>query len=415
MFLTACVLAMLPAAGSAPHPTAHAVTADGKLLFVAMGDATNKTGFVCVWDLTKPELRAVVPGTPGTTRLIQPTSVGTRFVVCGGDKIEVYDTATKKLLHTFDGSAQYGSEVAVSPDGAWIAVRARAEKADLKVWSTETGKRAAEVEKAAGGVSGTVAFAGAKLVIASKDAYAEFAPATGKKVGGWKPAEPVGRTFLEGPGQIAVLPNGKGMVSVAGTGKRRQSYVINLITEKKTWFLGEAWDRAGPPVLSPDGRLLILHAGARAEGSGTFALKLGADGAPELTDLKDDKGPFWGAVDSDNKRPAWRTWALGDTGGAGRLGRTVPDRDWPGPLTFAPDGKRLFVGGTLGRVAVFDLEARDPKATLFAGPAVKDELPAWHIVTGTGAVVGSPAEVEALVKSGKVKDAAKVKTALGTK
>ncbi len=419
MFLSTCVLTMLPGAGFAPPPTAHATTADGTLLFVAMSGTGEKpnAGFVCVWDLTKPELRAVIPGTPTNTRLLQPTADGKRFVAVGGDrwavsKIEVYDTATKKLLHTFDGSAQYGSEVAVSLDGAWVAVRPRTDKAELKVWNTETGKRAGAVEKAAGDVAGTVAFTGAKLVVASKAAYAEFDPATGKKLDGWKTAEPAGRLFHEGAGQIAVLPNGKGMVSVAATGKRRQTYVVDLVTEKKTWFLGEASDRASAPVLSPDGRLLIVSAGnARTEGSGTYALNLDADGAPELTDAKDDNRPFWGARGDDKKVPAWREWAHDEVTG----GRALPQRDWPGPLAFSPDGKRLFAGGTSGRVAVYDLEARDPKATLFVGNVTKDEVPTWHIVTGAGAVVGSPRDVEALVKSGKVKDAAKVKAALGVK
>jgi WD40 repeat protein len=402
--------------GFAPQPTALAVTGDGKLLFAAMNFVTDKPGAVYVWNLTTPELSAVVPGVPAGVVSIHPTADGARFVVATIARsgvpgtVEVYDTATKKLLHTFDVTAPRGAAVAVSPDAKWVAARAYTEKAELTVWSTETGKRADAVEKAAGGTAGTVAFVSGKLVIASREAYAAFDPATGKALEKWKPAEAPVRTFLEGPGNIAVLPNGKGMVSVAATGKRRQSYTVSLIGEKTTWFLGEAWDHAGAPVLSPDGRLLILSVGSLRDTNGTYALKLDADGAPELTDAKDDAQALWGARTEDGKRIAWRAWELNDA----PKGRAV-DRGGHGPLAFSPDGARLFVASTDGRIAAYDATKRARTATLFAGVADKATVPAWHIVTAANEAVGAPAELEALVKTGKVKDAAKVKAALGAK
>ena len=423
MFLSACLLAMLPAAGPAQHATALATTSDGKQLFVAMhtgGAERTATGFVCVWDLTKPELTAVVPATPAAVRAIQPTADGKRFTVLGGDRwdvarVEVYDTATRKLLHKLENPTKYGSQAAVSPDGNWVALRSitfrpDAEKTEVRVWNTATGKRAEDVEKAAGKVAGTVAFtADSKLVVASTQEYAEFDPATGKKTGGWKRAERVGREYLEGGESVAVLPGGKGVVTVAPTAKRRQSFVIRLVAEKKDWFLGETWDFASPPTLSPDGKLLIVSAGHARDGGGTYGLKLDADGAPEMVERKDDdKGPFWG-LGRDGKAPAWREWALGE--------RTRAGYEFSGVAAFAPDGKRLFAAGSLGRISVHDTERRVPKATLFVAPPRKDkdEVPDWHILTAAGEVVGSPAEVEALVKDGKVKDAAKVKEALGVK
>lgn len=402
--------------GFAPHPTALAVTGDGKLLFAAVNFATDKPGAVYVWDLTVPELRAVVPGTPAGVVAIHPTADGARFVAVAVARsgvpgtVEVYDTATKKLLRTFDVTSPRGAAVAVSPDAKWLAARAHTEKAELTVWSTETGTRAGAVEKAAGATAGTVAFVGGKLVIASREAYAEFDPATGKALDKWKPAEAPVRQFLEGPGHVAVLPNGKGMVHVAATGKRRQSYTVSLIGEKKTWFLGEAWDHAGAPVVSPDGRLVILSVGNRNDTHGTYALKLDADGAPELTDAKDDAPALWGARVEEGKRIAWRPWELNDA----PKGRAI-DRGWHGPLAFAPDGARLFVAGTGGRVAAYEAARRARTATLFAGVAEKAAVPAWHIVTAANEAVGAPAELEALVKAGKVKDAAKVRAALGAK
>ena len=52
---------------------------------------------------------------------------------------------------------------------------------------------------------------------------------------------------------------------------------------------------------------------------------------------------------------------------------------------------------------------------LFAATPTKDEIPDWHIITAAGEFVGSPVEAGALAKTGKVRDAAKVKAALGAK
>jgi hypothetical protein len=84
-------------------------------------------------------------------------------------------------------------------------------------------------------------------------------------------------------------------------------------------------------------------------------------------------------------------------------------------MAFSPDGKRLFVTGRLGTVRVYDSDRRVPAATLFSASPPKDGFSEWHIVTAAGEVVGSPGEVEALVTGGKVRDAAKVRAALGVK
>jgi hypothetical protein len=160
-------------------------------------------------------------------------------------------------------------------------------------------------------------------------------------------------------------------------------------------------------VLSPDGKLLLVTAGTAREQGGAYTLKFDAYGAPELTDRKEgEKGPFW--VRGDDKQvPAWREWALGEPT---RFGRELP-----GAMAFSPDSKRLFVAARLGRISVFDTERRALTATLFTANSEKGELPPWHILTANGECVGSAAQVDALVKGGKVRDAAKVREALGAK
>src|SRR5687768_17502997 len=106
------LLAMIPAAPSEASVASIAYTGDGKLLFVGTradaGRATEPdTGRVYVWDLTKPELKAVVTGLPTDLRVVQPTGDGKRFVLVAGDegwasKIEVWDAEAKKRLHAFE-------------------------------------------------------------------------------------------------------------------------------------------------------------------------------------------------------------------------------------------------------------------------------------------------------------------------
>lgn len=416
MFLLAALVALVPAAGTSPTITALAPSADGRLLFVAQkSNVKNETGFVCVWDLAKPELKTVISGLPSDVRTIQPTADGKRFVLIAGDRwrvsrIDVFDTTTKKRLHSFDAPGQDFAIAAVSPDGNWVATRAQTEETGhhvggkWRVWNTETGKHAEQVEKAVGAIRAVPGFSSdsKRLVLVSPTEYAEFDLSTGKKEKSWERDVRPGAIIRESGGWMAVLPNGKGAVIVSPTGSRRQTYVVRIFTEKKDWRALVLWDFATPPIISPDGRQLIVSGGGEPKGPGTFVLKLNPDGSPEL----------------DGEKPAWSEWSLGEgkkkAGGGPAVGSTEKNRGEPPRLmVFSANGKRVFGGDSSGNLHVHTPEKGMPKATLFVATPVKDELPDWHIVTPAGEFVASPMEAESLAKAGKVKDAAKVLVALG--
>ena len=414
------LLAMIPAAAPPEMSVASiAFTGDGKLLFVGTradpGRATEPdTGRVYVWDLSKPELKAVVTGLPADLRVVQPTPDGKRFVLIGSDgrvrKIEVWDATEKKRLHAFDTPPRSGETVA-SPDGKWVAFlpypdalkrREDVRPDPAKVWDTESGKPMAEVEKAITGTIGALAATpdGKRLIVASGMEHAEFEVATGKKVAGWKRDKHVAGEFMEDRrgAWVAPVPGVKGVVTVAPTQKRRQSYVVRLVTEKKDWFLAEFWDHASMPVVSPDGRWLLVSAASRANGNSTYVLKLDAEGIPELAEKPEVGRPARG----ETKGPAWREWVLDD---ADRAARVVPP-----VLAFSPDGKRLLASGAGGQLRVYDTEKKERKATLAVFPDAE-----WLIWTPAGAHVGSAAREKEQAKFGKDRDPKAVKDALGVK
>src|SRR5262249_24992227 len=149
----------------------------------------------------------------------------------------------------------------------------------VRMWNTETGKSAEAVELATTGIEGVPAFSSdsKRLLLGSLMGVTEIDLKTAKKTGGWKRTELVGTIYRE-PSDVTILPNGKGVVSVQATGKRRQSYDVRIVTEKKDWDMGEFWDHATAPTVSPDGRWLIVSGGGRPDGRHTFILKLDEDG-----------------------------------------------------------------------------------------------------------------------------------------
>jgi WD40 repeat protein len=362
--------------------TSVASADSGRLLFVAAKGFRNAAlrqepeGWVCIWDTTKPELKAVILGLGGELWKVQPTADGKRFVVLGGNgwdasTIEVWDTAKKKRLHTFEipDSARHGQAV-VSPDGNWVAHLSRdKDKSRLLVWKTDTGKTADEVIKAVGAADGSIGFTSdsERLITASSTAYTEWDLVTGKKAAEWQRTRQPS-VFLERRETVTPIPGARGVFTIAPTGKRRQSYVLRLLTEKKEWLLAEFWDHASAPVVSADGRWVAVVSGNAHEGTKAFLLRLDDDGKPELKKKADRNiGPIF----EGDQVLAWRTWDI--------------DR-FSGLIAFSPDGKRLFTGGDNHALQVWDTASKELKATLYVAPPARlgDTPTDWVVFTPAG-------------------------------
>jgi hypothetical protein len=425
VLLTASLLLALPAAqpAAAPvvqTPVALAPSADGKLLYVVMsGGSPDGAPWLCVWDLAKPELRAVVPGLPGRYAGeivgVSGTDDGTRAVVLIGDRwhctrAEVWSVAEKKRLRELTPPGEYGGQVAIAPDVRTIASRGHRDAKAVRVWSAETGEQLADVQKAVAETEGSFAFTSdsKKLVVASSLGYAEYDLATGKKDTSWvAPKRELARGALEREYRAIPTADGRAVLAIGFTGKRFVSEYSLLVTEKGTHALGEFRHSIESAAFAPNGKSLVLSH-QEGNGGGTYSLELGADHAPRL--LKeveaDAKQPKW-AIGNAVGAPAWRAWAVGDST---RAGYSVPP-----VIAFAPNGARLFAANRLGRVTVHDTEKRALAVTLFVAPQPKTGTPEWHIITPARDAVGSATEAAALEKDGFKLDAAKVRAALGAK
>lgn len=413
MFLTASLLLALPAAEPVTQtPVALAPSADGKLLYVVMrGGAPTANAWLCVWDLAKPELRAVVPGLPPNVTSVTGSADGSRAVVLVGDRwhatsAEVWSVADKKRLRALEPPGGYGAHMAVSRDAGTIAARAFRDAKTVRVWSASTGEELADVQKAASATDGHFAFTtdSKKLVVASRAGYAEYDLATGKKGTAWT-APKHDRTALEREWRAIPSADGRAVLVIGGTGKRFVSDYAVLVTEKAEHNLGEFRHSVGPAAFAPNGKRLVLCQQMGNETT-TFALELEADGKPELLKEPDPRKPKW-ETGNIADGPAWRSWALGESTRAGY--------EPPVALAFSPDGARVFAANRLGRTTVHDPATRKSVADLFVAWLPKEGAPEWHIVTPAREAVGSAGEIAALEKSGFKADAVKVRAALGAK
>ncbi|MBA4067665.1 MAG: hypothetical protein C0501_28970 [Isosphaera sp.] len=370
------------------HITSVAVADGGRLLFAAVTSGRYsdrrlepESGWVYVWDLAKPELRAVVPVGRDLVR-VQPTADGKRVVVSDGHrwnvgKVEVWDVAGGKRLHAFNLDPGRAGWAAVSPDATRVAHAFAGEKTPVRVWDADTGKPVGGPIDPGAALLG-LAFTPDSRRLASLTAagYAEWDVATGKKAAGWGRAEPDEglRPWSGGLGGAAApLSGGKGLVLTSPTGKRRQSYVLSLLTEKRDWFLGEVWDYASDPVVSADGRRVAVVAGG-SHGCRAMVLGLTADGTPELTDKPDRS---FGPLLADGKVPAWRSWEVDPHTAC---------------AAFSPDGTVLVTGGLSHAIRVWDVETGAARATLYAVPGALPTDPPkdWVAFTPAGPFAATP-------------------------
>ncbi len=114
---------------------------DGKYLFTAGGYDRQQN--IMMWDVQTGQRRATLSGHEAVHSM--KMSADGNYLVTGGlDKqVKIWDMRTMHVAKTLSGHSEFVLEVAISPDGKYVASAAgnyQARKGELKVWNRTTGE-----------------------------------------------------------------------------------------------------------------------------------------------------------------------------------------------------------------------------------------------------------------------------------
>jgi WD40 repeat protein len=260
-----------------------AVSPDGSLVASTDGPAVN------VWERASGRPVLLLPWQPPGAGPDPPTDDlpfttafspdGTRLAVGGGGetgRVELWDVATGRLVHTLPGHRAMVWALAFSPDGTRLASASHDKTA--KIWNVVTGKELFALKGHTDRVS-AVAFApdGRRLATGSHD----------RKVKLWDPA--TGREFGMLPGHtdtvaaVAFRPDGLRLAAATVPGKPSATgevAVWDLAAGSKVRSLRPDSGGLFTVAFSPDGRLLaaagvdrVIHLWDEKTGRKVFALR----------------------------------------------------------------------------------------------------------------------------------------------
>jgi WD40 repeat protein len=311
---------------------------------------------VVVWDVASRAQLAALDGHTGLTHALAFSPDGKTLATENGNTVLLWDTATWKRRATLDGHKSHIWSVAFAPDGKTLA--SGSGDNSVKVWDAATGKELAALNT---GGARSVSYSpdGRLLATASYDAD--------RRVGLVKvwPARRQDWEVVPGPGKVhyrAYAPDGRTLV-VTGSGE------------------------AGSPV-RPDEVLLV----GAATGKTRATLKLNP---------RHDAGLLFGTpvYSPDGRRLA--TASYGDMPAALAMPRACEVKVWdvaagketavlPGTagivlsLAFSPDGETLATGTDQGVVRLWDAATgreRVTLPTLLKGLEVVQEKPDGSVVS----------------------------------
>ncbi len=273
----------------------------------------------------------------------------------GAHAFDLWDTASRKLLHPAPGHRSYITSLVFSADGRQVFSAAGISDFPLQLWDARTGERRDELGKNPNGVQRIVLSPDGKLLAAcgyNDNTIRLWEPAGRKEVYVFK-----GHTFPID--SVAWSADGKTLASVS---REKSLRVWDVATGKQRWMTTIQLDWAGVVALSPDGKIVAV--GGFADG----LIRLwSVETKKELQSIKTPQqfvytldfspdGLYLASAGASGMIQLWEPTT-------GRLLNQLDTKtNWTSEVAFTYDGRALISGHGDGSVRLWEVATRKERA-----------------------------------------------------
>lgn len=220
---------------------------DGKTMFGISGHSLK------VLDTSRGKLLPTFDAPPRSMAGLTISSDGRTIATFwgGAHTFDLWDTASRKLLHPAPGHRSYITSLVFSADGRQVFSAAGISDFPLQIWDARTGERRDELGKNPNSVQRIVPSPDGKLLAAcgyNDHTIRLWDPASRKEVRVFK-----GHRFPID--SVAWSADGKTLASVS---REKSLRVWDVTTGKQRWMTTIQLDWAGVVALSPDGKIVAV-------------------------------------------------------------------------------------------------------------------------------------------------------------